>query len=91
MCVRVYDIEFIVFTDCESWTRLITTNPVSMEAGEYELTRGTWVFARRLEVVASPGCCGFSGVFWVGRIFRAFHEFAFPNSFVDPEQPASNR
>ena len=28
---------------------------------------------------------------WVGRIFRAFHEFAFPNSFVDPEQPASNR
>ena len=26
-----------------------------MEAGEYGLTRGTWVFARRLEAVAVAG------------------------------------
>ena len=25
----------VVFTDCESCTRLISTNPVSMEAGEH--------------------------------------------------------
>ena len=55
MCVRVCDIEFVVFTDCESCTRPISTNPVSMEAGEYGLTRGTWVFARCLEVVALAG------------------------------------
>ena len=35
--------------------RPISTNPVSMEAGEYGLTRGTWFFARRLEVVAVAG------------------------------------
>ena len=41
-----------------------------MEAGEYGLTRGTWVFARRLEVVAVAGLlCGFRGVFSVGRDF----------------------
>ena len=32
---------FAVFTDCESCTRPISTNPVSMEAGEYGLPRGT--------------------------------------------------
>ena len=32
----------------------------------------------------SPGGREFRGVFWVGRIFRAFHDFAFSNSFVDP-------
>ena len=50
MCVT-----FVVFTDCEICTRPICTNPVSMEAGEYGLTRGTWAFARRLEVVAVAG------------------------------------
>ena len=55
MCVRMCDIEFVVFTDCDSCTRPISTNPVSMEAGEYGLTRGTCYFARRLEVVAVAG------------------------------------
>ena len=55
MCVRVCDIEFVVFTDCESCTRPISTNPVSMEAGEYRLTRATWFFAGRLEVVTVAG------------------------------------
>ena len=41
--------------DCGSCTRPISTNPVSMEAGEYGLTRGTWFFARRLELVAVAG------------------------------------
>ena len=51
LSVSVCDIEFVVFTDCESCTRPISTNPRSMEGGEYGLTCGTWVFARRLEVV----------------------------------------
>ena len=93
VCVSVtVCVTFGVFTDCESCTRSISANPVSMEAGEYGLTRGTWVFARRLEVVAVAGLlwiqwCVLGGAFF----FRAFHEFAFSNSFVDPEQPASNR
>ena len=47
-------------TDGESCsTRPISTNPGSMEAGEYGLTRGMRFVARRPEVVAgSPGCCG---------------------------------
>ena len=43
------------FTDCESCTRPISTNPASMEAGEYWLSRGTCFVARRLEVVAVAG------------------------------------
>ena len=55
MCVCVCDIEFVVFIDRESCTRPIFTNPVSMEAGEYGLTRVTCFFARCLEVVAVAG------------------------------------
>ena len=55
LCVSVCDIEFVVFTDCESCTRLISTNPVSMEAGKHGLTLGMWVFARSLDVVAVAG------------------------------------
>ena len=51
MCVRVCDIEFVVFTDCESCTRPISTNPGSMEAGECGLKRATCFAVRRLEVV----------------------------------------
>ena len=35
VCVCVCDIEFVVFTDYKSCTRPISTNPVSMKAGEY--------------------------------------------------------
>ena len=45
----------VVFTDCESCARPISTNPGSMEAGEYGLTRGTCFVASRLEVVAVAG------------------------------------
>ena len=41
-------VTFIVFTDCESCTRPISTNRGSMEAGEYGLTRGTCFLACRL-------------------------------------------
>ena len=43
---------FVVFTDCESCTRPISTNAASMEVGEYGLTREKCFFARRLEMVA---------------------------------------
>ena len=53
--MSVCDIEFVVLTDCESCTGLISTNPVSMEAGKHGLTLGTWGFARSLDVVAVAG------------------------------------
>ena len=48
-------VTFVVFADCESCTKPIFTNPGSMEAGEYGLTRGTCFVAHRLEVVAVAG------------------------------------
>ena len=45
----------VVYTDCESCTRLISTNSGSIKAGEYGLTRETCFVARRLEVVAVAG------------------------------------
>ena len=62
VCVSVcLCVTCVVFTYCESCTRPISTNPVSMEAGEYGLTRGTWFFARRLEVVKV------AGLLWLSR------------------------
>ena len=48
-------VTFVVFADRESCMRPISTNPGSMEAGEYGLVRGTCFVARRLEVVAVAG------------------------------------
>ena len=48
-------VTFVVFTDCENCTRPISTNPGSMKAGEYGLTRGTCFTARRLELGAVAG------------------------------------
>ena len=72
MCVCVCDIEFVVFIDRESCTRPIFTNPVSMEAGEYGLTRGTCFFARRLEVVAVAGLLRLSWCVLGGVDFSSF-------------------
>ena len=58
MCaVYVYCVcvTFVVFTDCESCARPISTNPGSVEAGEYGLARGMCFVPRRLEVVAVAG------------------------------------
>ena len=67
-------VTFVVFTDCESCTRPISTNPGSMEAGEYGLTRETCFLACRLELDAVAGLlwiswsvfggAGFEGVFF---------------------------
>ena len=43
------------FADSERCTRPISTNPGSMEAGEYGLTRGMCFVASSLEVVAVAG------------------------------------
>ena len=71
MCVT-----FVEFTDCESCTRPISTDPESMEAGEYGLTRGTCFVARRLEVVAVAGQLWIlSCVLGAARFFRVFFFF----------------
>ena len=41
----------MVFTDCESCTRPISTQTGSMESGEYGVTRGTCFVLRCLKVV----------------------------------------
>ena len=56
LCICQYVcITFVVYTDCESCTKPISTNAGSMEAGEHELTRETCFIARRLEFVAVDG------------------------------------
>ena len=52
MCVCV---TFVVFTDFVRCTKPTSTNPGSMEEGEYRQTRGTCFFAHRCEVVAVAG------------------------------------
>ena len=75
VCVCV---TFVVFTDCESCTRPISTNPGSMEAGEYGLTRGTFFVARRLELVAAAGLLWISWcVLGAADFFRVFRVFFF--------------
>ena len=63
VCMSVCMCNIRRFTDCESCTRPISTNPGSMKSGEHGLTSWTCYVARRLEVVAVAGCCGFRGVF----------------------------
>ena len=65
-------VTFVVFTDCESCTRPISTNPGSMEAGEYGLTRGTCFVAHRLEVVAVAGLLWISWCVLGAAGFRVF-------------------
>ena len=50
------------------------TNPISMEAGEYGLTRGTCFFRAVSRWSRSPGCCGFSVMvrFGWGDFFPVF-------------------
>ena len=81
MSVCVYE-AFVVFTDCESCTRPISTNPGSMESGEYGLTRGTCFIACRLELHAVAGllwipCCVLGGADF--PVFF-FFDFCFSNA-----------
>ena len=66
--------------------RPISTNPGSMEAGEYGLTRGTCFVARRLEVVAVAGLLWISWCVLGSAGFRFFHDFAFSNSYTQRSQ-----
>ena len=70
---------FVAFTDCESWTRPISTNSGSMEAGEYGLTRGTCFLACRLELDAVTGLLWISWCVLGGADF--FSVFFFPIFF----------
>ena len=70
MCVCV---TFVVFTDCESCTRPISTNPGSTEAGKYGLTRGICFVAYRFEVAVVAGLLWISwGVLGAAVFFRVF-------------------
>ena len=77
LCASVCDIEFVVFTGCESCTRPISTNPGSMEAGEYGLTRGTCFLACRLELDAVAGLLWISWCVLGGADFSVFFFFDF--------------
>ena len=68
-------VTFVVLTDRESCTRLIFTNPGSMKAGEYGLTRGTCFVVRRLELVAVAGLLWISWCVLGGADFSAFFFF----------------
>ena len=65
-------VTFVVFTDCESSTTPISTNPGSMDAGEYGLTRGTCFVALRLEVVAVAALLWISWCVLGGADFLVF-------------------
>ena len=70
-------VTFVVFTDCESCTRPIFTNPESMEAGDHGPTHGTCLVVRCLEVVAVAGLlwisrCGLGGADFFVFFFRFF-------------------
>ena len=70
VCVCV---TWVVFTDYESCTRPISTNPGSMEAGQYGLTRGTCFVACHLEVVLVAGLLWISWcVLGAAGFFRVF-------------------
>ena len=65
-------VTFVVFTDRESCTRPISTNPASMEPGEYGLKHRTCCVARRLEVVSVAGLLWISWCVLGAAGFRFF-------------------
>ena len=76
LCVTVC-VTFGAFTDCESCTRPISTNPGSMEGGEYGLTRVTCFLACRLELEAAVD---FVVCFRWGGGFSVFFRFFFSSN-----------
>ena len=80
MCVT-----FVVFTDCESCKRSISTNPGSIEAGEYGLTRGMCFLACRLELDAVAGLlwilwCALGGADFFPCVFLFLFLFSSSNA-----------
>ena len=78
-CVCVC-VSFVVFTDCESCTRPISSNSGSMEAGECGRSVGRVSSHAVSRWARSPGCCGLRGVFFGGADFLSF-------SFFDSTRP----
>ena len=74
-------VTLVVFTDCDSCTRPISTkfNPGSMEPGEHGPTRGTCSITCRLEVVAVAGLMWVSWCVLGGAGF--FRDFFFSPFF----------
>ena len=71
-------VTFVVFTDCESCTRPISTNPRSMDAGQHGLTPVTCFLACRLELDAVAGLLWISWcVLGGGADFSVFFFFDF--------------
>ena len=68
----------------------ISTNPGSMEVGEYGLTRGTCFIARRLELVAVPGLLWISWCVLGGADFSVFFSFTF-FFFFERTRPAASK
>ena len=85
MCLSVC-VTFVVFTDCESCRRPISTSPVSMEAGEYGLTHWTCFFACRLKVVAVAGLLWISWCVLGGADFSVIFLFF----FLERTRPAAS-
>ena len=81
-------VTFVVFTDCESCTRPISTNPGSMEAVECGLTRGTCLLACRLELDAVAGLLWISWCVSGGADF--FSCFFLRFFFFERTQPAAS-
>ena len=63
VCVYACVCNIRLFTDYESYTRPISTNLVSMEAGEYGPMHGTCSIACRLELHAVAGLLSIRDVF----------------------------
>ena len=92
VCVSVSAcVTFVVFTDCESCTRPISTHPRSMEAGEYGLTRGACFVAPRLEVVAVAGLLWISRCVSSGAVFSSCFFFVCFFAFEWTRPDASTR
>ena len=72
-------VTLVVFTDCESCTRPISTNPVSMESGEYGLMRGRYFIAYRLELHAVAGLLW---ILWCVLGWADFSVFFFFSFFI---------
>ena len=87
MCLVSVCVIFAVFTDCESCTRPVSTNPGSMEASGCGRTRGTFFIAHRLEVVAVAGLLWISWCFLGERIFSRFFSRFF---FFERTRPAAS-
>ena len=86
LCVCV---TFVVFTDCESCTRTISTNRDLWKRASMGKRVGG-VSSRAVQRwPRSPGCCGFRGVFWVGRFFFVFFVFRF-FFFFERTRPAAS-